>query len=124
VVALPHYPKLDGLVEGRMPQPAFYVDAMGSRCTTDAPEERLAFFDVAPDALQRLRGPVGLDIGARTPPEIAVSVAADLVHSLRSSAAQAGFMNAAHEAMHDPAPSHARACHVPSRPSNAHALQP
>lgn len=125
VVALSHDPKLDDLaLMEALNQPAFYVGAMGSRRTTDARKARLALFDVAPDALQRLRGPVGLDIGARTPPEIAVSVAADLVHSLRSSAAQAGFMNAAHEAMHDPAPSHARACHVPSPPSNAHALQP
>jgi len=107
-----------------MPRPAFYVGTMGWRCTTDARKERLALFDVAPDALQRLRGPAGIDIGARAPPDLAVAVAANLVHSLRSGAPEAGFMNAAHEAMHDPAPSHARACHVPSRPSNAHALQP
>lgn len=124
VVALSHDPKLDDLaLMEALNQPAFYVGAMGSRRTTEARKERLALFDVAPDALERLHGPVGMDIGARTPPEIAVSVAADLVQSLRSSAAEAGFMNAVHEAMHDSAPSHAGACHVPFPSLTAHALR-
>ncbi len=85
IVALSHDPKLDdlALIEG-LQQPAFYVGAMGSLRTTLARKERLSLFDVAPEALARLHGPVGMEIGARTPPEIAVSVAADLVRALRS----------------------------------------
>lgn len=131
VVALSHDPKLDDLaLMEALRQPAFYVGAMGSRRTTDARKERLALFDVTPEALERLRGPVGMDIGARTPPEIAVSVAADLVHMLRSASdalpmpVPDGFMNAVHEAMHDAAPSHARACHVPSSSPTDTVLQP
>ena len=121
VLALSHDPKLDDLaLLEALRQPAFYVGAMGSRRTTHSRKERLALFDLASDTLERLHGPVGMDIGARTPPEIAVSVAADLVHKLRSTAADRPmqvadeFMNAAHEAMRSAAPSHAGACHVPS----------
>ncbi|MEK8046226.1 XdhC family protein [Ideonella margarita] len=84
VVALSHDPKLDDLaLMEALQQPAFYVGAMGSPRTTQARKARLAQFDLDADALARLRGPVGLDIGARTPPEIAISVAADLVRVMR-----------------------------------------
>lgn len=84
VVALSHDPKLDdlALIEA-LRQPAFYLGAMGSHATTLARKSRLALFDLTPESLDRLQGPVGLDLGARTPPEIAVSIAADLVRRLR-----------------------------------------
>lgn len=84
VVALSHDPKLDDLaLMEALRQPGRYVGAMGSQRTTQARKERLALFEVSADELARLQGPVGIDIGARTPPEIAVSVAADLVRVLR-----------------------------------------
>jgi xanthine dehydrogenase accessory factor len=84
VVALSHDPKLDDLaLMEALRQPGLYVGAMGSQRTTQARKERLALFEVSAHELARLQGPVGLDIGARTPPEIAVSVAADLVRVLR-----------------------------------------
>ncbi|HIV71373.1 MAG TPA: XdhC family protein [Candidatus Aquabacterium excrementipullorum] len=88
VIALSHDPKLDDLaLMEALKSDAMYVGAMGSLRTTAARKSRLLMFDVTPDALHRLRGPVGLDIGARTPPEIAVAIAADLVKTMRSNAA-------------------------------------
>ena len=59
---------------------AFYVGAIGSRRNNDARRRRLAeHFDVTPDELARLRGPVGVYIGSKTPPEIAVSILAEVV---------------------------------------------
>ncbi|WP_119153367.1 XdhC family protein [Caldimonas tepidiphila] len=84
VVALSHDPKLDDLaLLEALKSAAFYVGAMGSLRTTEARRERLALFDLTPAEIARLRGPVGVDVGARTPPEIAVSVAADLVRVAR-----------------------------------------
>jgi xanthine dehydrogenase accessory factor len=80
VVALSHDPKLDDLaLLEALKSAAFYVGAMGSARTTKARRERLALFDLTAQEIARLKGPVGIDIGARTPPEIAVSIAADLV---------------------------------------------
>lgn len=85
VVALSHDPKLDdmALLEA-LPGAAFYVGAMGSARSTAARRERLALFELAPEAIARLRGPAGLDLGSRTPPEIAVSIAAELVQCCRA----------------------------------------
>jgi xanthine dehydrogenase accessory factor len=58
---------------------AFYVGAVGSARTSAERRKRLAEFDLAPAQIARLRGPVGLSIGSRTPPEIALSILADLV---------------------------------------------
>jgi xanthine dehydrogenase accessory factor len=81
VVALTHDPKLDDLVLlEALKSPAFYVGAVGSRLNNDRRRDRLAtHFGVAPHELARLHGPVGLAIGSRTPPEIAVSIAAEMV---------------------------------------------
>ena len=85
VVALSHDPKLDdmALLEA-LPGAAFYVGAMGSFKSTAARRERLALFDLAPEAIARLRGPAGLDLGSRTPPEIAVAIAAELIQCCRA----------------------------------------
>lgn len=80
VVALTHDPKLDdmALLEA-LKSPAFYVGALGSRVNTAKRRERLALFDLKPEQIERLHGPVGLAIGARTPAEIAVSILAEIV---------------------------------------------
>lgn len=79
IVALSHDPKLDdlALVEA-LKSNAFYVGALGGRLSNDRRRERLAQCDLAPREIARLRGPVGLAIGSRTPPEIAVAILAEL----------------------------------------------
>lgn len=79
VVALTHDPKLDdmALLEALI-SPAFFVGALGSHANNARRRERLAQLGVPADALARLRAPVGLAIGSRTPPEIAVSILAEL----------------------------------------------
>jgi len=81
IVALTHDPKLDdmALMEA-LNSDAFYIGALGSRRNQEARKKRLAeHFDLSPEALARLHGPVGLAIGAQTPAEIAVSIVAELV---------------------------------------------
>lgn len=81
VVALTHDPKLDdmALLEA-LKSRAFYVGALGSRRNNSARRARLAeHFDMSEAELGRLHGPVGLAIGSRTPAEIAVSIAAEIV---------------------------------------------
>ena len=80
VVALTHDPKLDdmALMEA-LKSPAFYVGALGSRKNTQKRKERLLDFDVTQEQVERLHGPVGLYIGALTPPEIAVSILAEVI---------------------------------------------
>nr|WP_297353574.1 XdhC family protein [uncultured Caldimonas sp.] len=80
VVALTHDRKLDdmALLEA-LKSPAFYVGALGSRLHSTKRKERLAMFDLSSEEIERLHGPVGLDLGGRTPAEIAVSVVAELV---------------------------------------------
>ena len=80
LVALTHDPKLDDLaLMEALKSAAFYVGALGSRANTARRKERLALFDLAPDEISRLHGPVGLDLGGRTPAEIAVSILAEIV---------------------------------------------
>jgi xanthine dehydrogenase accessory factor len=80
VVALTHDPKLDDLaLLEALKSPAFYVGALGSRGNTAKRRERLALFDLTSDQIDRLHGPIGLHIGSRTPAEIAVSIAAEIV---------------------------------------------
>jgi xanthine dehydrogenase accessory factor len=79
VVAVTHDPKLDdlALIEA-LKSPAFYVGALGSRLNTEKRRERLTMFDLSQAELDRLHGPVGLRIGSKTPPEIAVSILAEM----------------------------------------------
>lgn len=80
VVAVTHDPKLDDMVLlEALRSPAFYIGALGSRGNTAKRKERLAMFDLTPDEIERLHGPIGLDIGSRTPAEIAVSILAEVV---------------------------------------------
>ncbi|MFO1362076.1 MAG: XdhC family protein [Burkholderiales bacterium] len=79
VVAVTHDPKLDdaALLEA-LKAPCFYVGALGSKKNNDARRRRLAGFDLAEAEIARLHGPVGLKIGAKTPPEIAVAILAEM----------------------------------------------
>ena len=80
IVALTHDPKLDDLaLMEALKGPAFYVGAIGSRVNQAKRRARLAeHFGLSAEQLDRLHGPVGLDIGARTPPEIALSILAEM----------------------------------------------
>lgn len=81
VVALTHDPKLDDLaLLEALKSDAFYIGAIGSRRNNQARHQRLiAHFDETVESLQRLRGPIGIYIGSKTPPEIAVSVMAEIL---------------------------------------------
>jgi xanthine dehydrogenase accessory factor len=79
IVALTHDPKLDDLaLMEALKSAAFYVGAIGSKKNNDARRLRLREFDVSDGEIARLRGPVGLYIGSKTPPEIAVAILAEM----------------------------------------------
>jgi len=81
VVALTHDPKLDDLaLMEALKTEAFYVGAIGSRRNNEARHERMVeHFGLTAADLQRLRGPIGIFIGSKTPPEIAVSIMAEIL---------------------------------------------
>jgi xanthine dehydrogenase accessory factor len=79
VVTLSHDPKLDDLaLLDALGSPAFYVGALGSKRNSAQRRERLQSLGVSLQQLQRLRAPVGLPIGSHAPPEIAVSILAEI----------------------------------------------
>jgi xanthine dehydrogenase accessory factor len=79
VVALTHDPKLDDLaLMEALKSPAFYVGALGSRANNAKRRKRLEEFDLTREQIARLHGPIGLYIGSRTPPEIAISILAEI----------------------------------------------
>ncbi|RFP14882.1 MULTISPECIES: XdhC family protein [unclassified Duganella] len=79
VVALTHDPKLDDLaLMEALKSDAFYVGAIGSRLNNSKRRERLLEFDLTPEQLARLHGPIGLYIGSKTPSEIAISILAEM----------------------------------------------
>jgi xanthine/CO dehydrogenase XdhC/CoxF family maturation factor len=87
VVTLTHDPKLDDpALVAALASPAFYVGCLGSQKTHAARKARLGERGLGADALARLRGPVGLRIGARTPAEIAVSILAEIIATVRGAA--------------------------------------
>lgn len=81
VVALTHDPKLDDLaLLEALKTEAFYVGAIGSRRNDAARRQRMIeHFEQSAESLERLRGPIGVYIGSKTPPEIAVSVMAEIL---------------------------------------------
>ncbi len=80
ICVLTHDPKFDiPLLEVALRTPAAYVGAMGSRRTHDDRLARLRERGLSDKEVARLAAPIGLDIGARTPEETAVSVAAEIV---------------------------------------------
>ena len=88
VLALTHDPRLDDMaLLDALQSPVFYVGAIGSRQNSDRRRERLGTLGVSTEQLQRLHAPVGLPIGSRSPPEIAVSIMAEIT-ALRNRARQ------------------------------------
>ena len=80
IVAVTHDPKLDdmALLEA-LKSDAFYVGALGSHKNQEKRRERLRMFDLNEFEISTLRGPVGLQIGSRTPAEIAIAILAELI---------------------------------------------
>ena len=87
VIALCHDPRIDdmALMEALQESEAFYIGAMGSERTSAQRRERLTVLDITPEQIQKLHAPVGLPIGSKTPPEIAIAILAELT-SLRARA--------------------------------------
>ncbi len=84
IVTLAHDPKIDDpAMEKALHSAAFYVGALGSRRTHAKRTERLLQAGLEPAALERIRGPIGLAIGALTPAEIAISIMAEITAVLR-----------------------------------------
>jgi xanthine dehydrogenase accessory factor len=87
VVTLSHDPRFDEpALEAALRAGAFYVGALGSRKTHAARLERLAARGIEAEALARIHGPVGLDIGAISAAEIATSIMAEVIADLRKGA--------------------------------------
>ncbi len=82
IVVLTHDHKFDvPLLAAALRTDAAYIGAMGSRLTTEARAERLRAEGVSEDELRRLRAPIGLPIGARSPEEVAVAIGAELIEA-------------------------------------------
>jgi xanthine dehydrogenase accessory factor len=80
VAMLTHDPKLDDpALKIALPGPAFYVGALGSKTTQAKRRQRLLEEGLTEEQLNRLHGPIGLEIGAQTPEEIAMSIMAEIV---------------------------------------------
>ncbi len=79
IVALTHDLKQDDLaLLEALKSDAFYVGALGSKATQAKRRERLALFDLSAEQIGTLHGPAGLPIGSRTPPEMAISILAEI----------------------------------------------
>lgn len=84
VVTLTHDPKLDDpAILAAVQAQAFYIGCLGSRRTHASRLERLRILGIPEESLARLHGPVGLDIGAKTAAEIALSIVAEITATLR-----------------------------------------
>jgi xanthine dehydrogenase accessory factor len=84
VVALTHDPKIDDpALEASLRSECFYIGALGSRKTHERRVERLTASGFTETDLARIHAPIGLDIGAVSPAEIAVSILAEIVATLR-----------------------------------------
>ncbi len=84
LVTLTHDPKMDTpALRAAVASDAFYIGALGSRRTHAKRIEALASLGVDPEGISRINGPVGLDIGSRSPAEIAIAIMAELTQKLR-----------------------------------------
>jgi xanthine dehydrogenase accessory factor len=85
IVTLTHDPKLDDpAIRAALQSQAFYLGCLGSKKTHAKRLDRLTDAGFTPDEIARIHAPVGLDIGAKTPAEIAVSIMAQITQTLRS----------------------------------------
>ena len=84
LVALTHDPKIDDHpIIAALAANCFYVGALGSRKTHGTRIERLAGQGASPASLERIHAPIGVDIGAQSPAEIAVAILAEVIAALR-----------------------------------------
>jgi len=84
VVTLTHDPKLDDpALIGALATPVFYIGALGSRRTQERRLARLRDAGIGDEELTRIHGPIGLDLGAETPAEIALAVLAEILRARR-----------------------------------------
>ena len=85
LAALTHDPKIDDLaLKASLDAGCFYVGALGSRKTHAKRVERLLALGAAADQIARIHSPIGMDIGASSPAEIAVAVLAEIISALRT----------------------------------------
>ncbi|HKD21943.1 MAG TPA: XdhC family protein [Rhizomicrobium sp.] len=85
LIALTHDPKLDDpAISAALNSNCFYIGALGSKKTHASRLQRLKAHGFADDVLARIHGPIGLDIGARSPAEIAISILAEMTLRLRA----------------------------------------
>lgn len=85
IAMLTHDPKLDDpALKIALPSPAFYVGALGSKTTQAKRRQRLLAEGVSEEQLNRVHGPIGLEIGASTPEEIAISIMSEIVAARNS----------------------------------------
>lgn len=84
LVAVTHDPKIDDpALRAALDAECFYIGALGSRKTHGRRVERLLDAGQTQDQIDRIKAPIGLDIGAASPSEIAVSILAEIIHALR-----------------------------------------
>ena len=101
VVVLSHHDGLDGpAISAALRAGTPYVGAMGSRQTQSRRRDWLVADGLSEDALAALRAPVGLDLGAEEPGEIAVSILAEIVAVRRGAADAVGSLSAREGAIH------------------------
>lgn len=96
ICVLTHDPKFDvPALKVALESPAGYIGAMGSRRTTEKRAERLRAEGVGDESMSRIHAPIGMSIAARTPEEVAVSVAAEIVKTMHANQAAASSKQAA-----------------------------
>ncbi len=84
MIALTHDPKIDDpALHAALRSDVFYIGALGSKKTQASRVQRLKEAGFTDQQIARIRGPIGLDIGAKGAPEIAVSIMAQMTRSLR-----------------------------------------
>ena len=85
LAALTHDPKIDDFaLKAALDAGCFYVGALGSRKTHAKRVERLLALGLDADQIARIHSPIGMDIGASSPAEIAVAVLAEIISALRT----------------------------------------
>jgi xanthine dehydrogenase accessory factor len=90
ICVLTHDHKFDiPLLKVALETPAGYIGAMGARRTNAERAERLREEGVSDEALERIHAPIGLDIGSRTPEEVAIAVGGEIVATFRKAAVRA-----------------------------------